>query len=404
VGFYPSGIVLPNSKDTHLSQHKELIALITDLRHDLHRHPELSNQEHNTTKKIRAILEHHSIRLLDLPLKTGLVAEIGSNNPGPLIVLRTDIDALPINEESGVEFCSQHSGVMHACGHDFHASAIMGATLLLKQHEGQLPGRVRILFQAAEETGMGAVDVIESGALDGASSIFGMHNDPMLPIGVLGCKEGALTAGVDRFEFKIQGKGCHAAKPHEGNDPIIILGQLITTLQSIVSRNLPSEQNAVVSITQVTSGTTWNVIPDSAYVTGTVRTFDAATRARIEQRFREISAGLASTFGAEIELLWHVGPPSVMNDGFWADVALEVAAAEGYEARRVEASPIGEDFGFYQQHLPGAFVMVGSGGGFALHHPKFHIDDKALFPAAHYFFVLAQRALTEETRKKAAAA
>ncbi|GAB7195897.1 M20 peptidase aminoacylase family protein [Dickeya oryzae] len=346
-------------------------------------------------KKIRAVLEKEGIRILELPLKTGLVAEVGGLQEGPLVVVRSDIDALPIEEESGVEFSSKNAGVMHACGHDFHSSAALGAAILLKRIEPELKGTVRILFQAAEETGLGAPEVIAVGALDGASAIFGIHNDPTLPVGVIGGKDGALTAGVDRFEIKIAAKGCHAAKPHEGNDPIIILGQLISAVQTIISRTVPSDNNAVVSITQVHSGSTWNVIPDTAYVEGTVRTFSQAARDLIEQRFRQIVTGIASTFGAEIEFIWHAGPPSVVNTPHWVDFALQVADAEGFEARRVDASPIGEDFAFYQQKLPGTFMMVGSGGPYALHHPKFRVDDRALFPTAHYLYQLAKQSLEQ---------
>ncbi|MGM3162254.1 M20 peptidase aminoacylase family protein [Dickeya undicola] len=376
-------------------QHEPLAQFIQAFRHDLHQHPELSNQEFETTRKIRAVLEKERIRILDLPLKTGLVAEVGGLQDGPLVVVRSDIDALPIEEESGVEFSSKNAGVMHACGHDFHSSAALGAAILLKRIEPELKGTVRILFQAAEETGLGAPEVIAVGALDGAAAIFGIHNDPTLPVGVIGGKDGALTAGVDRFEIKIAAKGCHAAKPHEGNDPIIILGQLISSVQTIISRTVPSDNNAVVSITQVHSGSTWNVIPDTAYVEGTVRTFSQAVRDLIEQRFRQIVAGIASTFGAEIEFIWHAGPPSVVNTPRWVDFALQVADDEGFEARRVEASPIGEDFAFYQQKLPGTFMMVGSGGPYALHHPKFRVDDSALFPTAHYLYQLAKQSLEQ---------
>ncbi|AUQ27126.1 M20 peptidase aminoacylase family protein [Dickeya zeae] len=377
------------------AQHAPLAQFIQAFRHELHQHPELSNQEFETTKKIRAVLEKEGIRILELPLKTGLVAEVGGLQDGPLVVVRSDIDALPIEEESGVEFSSKNAGVMHACGHDFHSSAALGAAILLKRIEPELKGTVRILFQAAEETGLGAPEVIAVGALDGASAIFGIHNDPTLPVGVIGGKDGALTAGVDRFEIKIAAKGCHAAKPHEGNDPIIILGQLISAVQTIISRTVPSDNNAVVSITQVHSGSTWNVIPDTAYVEGTVRTFSQAARDLIEQRFRQIVAGIASTFGAEIEFIWHAGPPSVVNTAHWVDFALQVADTEGFEARRVDASPIGEDFAFYQQKLPGTFMMVGSGGPYALHHPKFRVDDRALFPTAHYLYQLAKQSLEQ---------
>lgn len=283
-------------------QDRALASQIQAFRHDMHRFPELSNQEFETTKKIRAALTAAGIRILDLPLKTGLVAEVGEA-AGPLVVVRSDIDALPIEEESGVDFASENAGVMHACGHDFHTSAALGAAILLQQQAASLKGRVRILFQAAEETGLGAPDLIATGALDDAAVIFGIHNDPTLPVGVVGGKEGALTAGVDRFEIKVAAKGAHAAKPHEGNDPIIIVGQIISAVQTLISRNVPSDQNAVVSITQIHSGSTWNVIPDTAYLEGTVRTFSSEARALIEQRFRALLDGLAAAFGAQIEFL-----------------------------------------------------------------------------------------------------
>lgn len=374
-------------------EYQALADYLVQYRRERHQYPELSNQEFETTKSIRAELEKHGITVLDLPLATGLVAEIKGAQAGKTVVLRSDIDALPILEEAEVAFPSKNEGVMHACGHDFHLSAALGAAILLQEKRAELKGTVRILFQAAEETGLGAPSVIETGVLNGADVIFGLHNDPTLPVGTLGTKAGALTAGVDRFEIKINAKGSHAARPHDGNDPIIILSQVISATQSIISRNVPSHENAVVSITQVHSGSTWNVIPDSAYVEGTVRTFSQAVRELIEQRFRRIVEGIALSFGAEIEFLWHAGPPSVMNAEEWVDFTLETAADIGFIAKKVEASPIGEDFAFYQQQLKGVFVMIGSGGPYALHHPKFRVDDKALFPSAYYLAELAKRVL-----------
>lgn len=377
-----------------LATDPELTTRLIAFRHQLHRFPELSNQEFETTARLREQLESNHIRILDLPLATGLVAEVGDPH-GPLVVLRSDIDALPIEEQSGVDYRSQNPGVMHACGHDFHCTAALGAAILLKQQEAQLPGRVRILFQAAEETGQGAPEVIRSGALDQAKAIFGLHNDPTLPAGVIGCKAGALTAAVDRFGITVRGTGSHAARPHDSNDPIIIAGQVITALQSVISRNAPSADNAVLSVTQVHSGSTWNVIPDSAWLEGTVRTFSPATRQLIEQRLRTLLAGIASAFGAEITIDWQAGPPPVINDAHWAEVALSQASQSGFEAKVVEASPIGEDFAFYQQLLPGAFVMVGTGQPYALHHPAFVVNDEVLLPTARYLAELAETALTD---------
>lgn len=365
------------------------------LRHELHRFPELSNQEFETTARLRQQLEQHQIRILDLPLKTGLVAEIGSSS-GPLVVLRSDIDALPIEEQSGVSFRSERAGVMHACGHDFHCTAALGAAILLKQQEASLSGRVRILFQPAEETGQGAPAVIATGALADARVIFGLHNDPSLPAGVIGSKAGPLTAAVDRFDIGITGIGSHAAKPHQGNDPIVIAAQIVAAAQTLISRNAPSADNAVVSITQIHSGSTWNVIPEGAWLEGTVRSFSQPTRERLEQRFRTLVAGIGAAFDAQISFNWQAGPPSVVNDAYWTEVALQQASASGFEARVVEASPIGEDFAFYQQQLPGAFMMIGTGEPYALHHPAFRINDAVLLPTARYLADLARTALTLE--------
>ncbi|MDH2927379.1 amidohydrolase [Lonepinella koalarum] len=371
------------------NQYSELTQYLIQFRRERHQYPELSNQEVETTKALRAVLEQHQITILDLPLKTGLVAEIQGEPTGKIVVLRSDIDALPILEESGVDYSSKKDGVMHACGHDFHQTAALGAAILLKQRQADLKGTVRILFQAAEETGLGALDVINTGVLNDANVIFGIHNDPTLPVGVLGTKPNALTAGVDRFEIKINAKGAHAARPHDGNDPIIILAQLINAVQSIMSRNVASNENAVVSITQVHSGNTWNVIPDNAYLEGTVRSFNQAVREQIEQRFRTIIDGIKLAFDADIQLYWHAGPPSVMNSPEWIDFTLDVARRNGFEAKLVDASPIGEDFAFYQQKIAGVFIMIGSGGPYALHHPKFRVDDTALFPTANYLATLA---------------
>ena len=376
------------------AEHRPLADFIQTFRHELHRYPELSSQEFETTARLRAVLDEYQIRILNLPLATGLVAEVGKPD-GPLVVLRSDIDALPITEKSGVAFSSENPGVMHACGHDFHASAALGAAILLKRNEALLQGRVRILFQPAEEIGLGAPAILATGALNDASVIFGIHNDPTLPVGVVGSKAGPLTAGVDRFTITVTGNGSHAARPHDGNDPIVIAGQLIGALQTVIGRNLPSDENAVLSITQIHSGTTWNVIPDSAWLEGTVRTFSQSARELIERRFRELLNGLGTAFVAEIALDWQAGPPSVINDEAWVDFALAQAPVAGFEARRVTASPIGEDFAFYQQQLPGAFLMIGSGGPFALHHPEFRVDDRALFPTADYLAKLAVKALEQ---------
>ena len=357
-------------------------------RHELHRFPELSSQEFATTQRIRQRLEQHQIRILDYPLTTGLVAEVGPSE-GPLLVLRSDIDALPIEEQAEVSFRSEHPGVMHACGHDFHSAAALGAAIILKRQEASLAGRVRILFQAAEEIGVGARDIVATGALREAHAVFGIHNDPSLPAGTIGCKAGPLTAAVDRFALTIRGVGSHAAKPEQSVDPIIIASQLVSSLQTIISRNTPSADNAVVSITQFHSGSAWNIIPDKAWLEGTVRSFSAQARQLIETRFQQIIQGFSAAFAVNIDLDWQAGPPSVVNDEQWAEFALQQATRSGLTAQVVEASPIGEDFSYYLQQTPGAFIMVGTGEPYALHHPAFRINDQVLLPTAQYLADLA---------------
>lgn len=371
----------------------EIEGYLMKFRRDLHMAPELSNQEFETTRKIREALQSQDITILNLPLKTGLVAEMKGSKPGPTIALRCDIDALPILEQSDVAFPSKNKGVMHACGHDFHTSVLLGTAFLLKKEKQELAGTIRLLFQPAEETGHGARAIMETGVLDDVDAIFGLHNDPTLKVGELGTKKGALTAGVDRFEVHVTATGAHAAKPEEGNDPIIITGQIISTLQTVISRNVPPRETAVLSITQIHSGTTWNVIPESAYIEGTVRTFSKTQREFIQNRMKQILHGIGETFNAKVEFTWHPGPPSVNNTPEWADFAFQIGNQAGFQSKVVEASSIGEDFAYYQEKLPGAFVMIGSGGPYDLHHPKFVVDEKAIFPASQYFRLLALEAL-----------
>ena len=216
------------------------------MRRTFHQFPELSDKEYETTKRLKRILESFDITILDVPLETGLVAEIGRGEP--VIAVRTDIDALPINEQVVHEFTSTNEGVMHACGHDIHMASILGVATQLKELENELSGRVRILFQASEELGHGAIKLSETGVLKNVKAVLGFHNYPSLDIGEFAIKSGVITSAVDRFEFHIQGKGAHAAKPEQGNDPVIVVGQLINSLQSIVSRNLSAFDSAVVTI------------------------------------------------------------------------------------------------------------------------------------------------------------
>lgn len=360
-------------------------------RRELHRYPELSGEEVETTARIRRWLDNAGIAVLPYDIPTGVIAEIG-NGPKQ-IALRADIDALPIDERSGVTFSSQHAGVMHACGHDIHTSVILGAALQLKAREATLPGRVRILFQPAEENFGGAKSLIRAGALQGVSAIFGMHNEPGLPVGAFATRGGPFYANVDRFVIRITGKGAHAARPHEGSDAIVLASQLVTALQSVASRNVNTLESVVLSVTRIEGGNTWNVLPESVELEGTLRTHSTQVQQKVKDRVSEIAAGFASAFNAQIDITWYTGPSALVNDAHWADFATAVARETGYETHHAELHMGGEDFAVYLQQIPGAFVSIGSASAFGLHHPAFNPDEALIEPAARYFAQLAEKAL-----------
>ncbi|MFY0190994.1 M20 peptidase aminoacylase family protein [Raoultella planticola] len=362
-------------------------------RRELHQYPELSLQEVATTARIRDWLESGGLRVLPYELKTGLVVEVGSGDK--IIALRADIDALPIAEATGLPYRSQNEGVMHACGHDIHTSVMLGAALLLKEREATLPGRVRILFQPAEENFGGAKTLIRAGALEGVAAIFGMHNEPGLPLGEFATRGGAFYANVDRFVFKVTGKGAHAARPHEGKDAILLASQLVTVLQSVASREVNTLDSVVLSVTRIQGGNTWNVLPESVELEGTLRTHSSEVQQRVKARVSDISAGFASAFGAQIDVFWYAGPTALVNDPRWAAFASEVAAQSGYRTRHADLHMGGEDFAVYLQHIPGAFVSIGSASEFGLHHPAYNPDDNLIAPAARYFAALAEQALRQ---------
>lgn len=365
------------------------------IRRHLHQHPELSNEEFETTRAIRKWLEEANIRILDFPLKTGVIAEIRGESDEPTIALRAEIDALPIHEQTGLPFASRFPGKMHACGHDFHTAAILGAAYLLKHKERELKGNVRIVFQPAEEKAIGAKQILETGALEGVQAIFGLHNKPDLPVGTVGIKSGALMAGVDRFEIEVKGFGTHAGIPDAGVDPIVTASHIVTALQTIVSRNISSLQNAVISVTRIHSGTTWNVIPDQAILEGTVRTFQEDVRSQIPDHIRRVIQGVAAAYGTEAILRWYPGPPSVQNDEQLTELMIEMADQMGLNVVTPLPSPASEDFAYYQRIIPGAFVFMGTSGTHEWHHPAFTLDERALIISAQYFAALAEHALNK---------
>ena len=360
-----------------------------------HAHPELSYEEYETTKRIRQLLEARGIEILELPLETGLVAIIKGKKKGPVIALRADIDALPVQEDTSLEWKSTIQGKMHACGHDFHLTALYGAAVLLKEVEEELCGSIKLIFQPAEEASLGALKIIETGVLEDVSAIFGIHSSSAFPVGTLGIKSGSVTAAVDRFQINLKGFGTHAAGPHLGKDPIIAAAVLINAAQTIVSRNLNPFSAGLLSITHVMAGNTWNVIPENAFLEGTIRTLGKEERAFFEQRLKEIAKYIGKAYEVAVEVKWIVGPPATNNDQEWADFANSVAKKEGIEVASPKPSLGGEDFAFYQEFIRGAFIQIGTGETYPNHHPKFQVDPEALSIGAKYLSVLGRKVLLE---------
>lgn len=386
--------VEPMESSIDASRHP-LHAKLVQYRRELHSHPELSLQEHKTTQRIRKWLVDAGITLLDYPLQTGVVAEICGDRPGPTIALRADIDALPIEEKTDLPFASLYKGVMHACGHDFHTASMLGAAILLQQKRSELDGKVRIIFQPAEEIAQGARLIAQSGALEGVEAIFGMHNKPDLPVGTIGVREGALMASVDRFQIDVLGVGGHAGIPEQNIDPIVVASQIVTSLQTIISRNISPFHQAVISVTRLQAGNTWNVIPDRAEMEGTVRTFQNEDRKQIREYMKRTAEGVAAGFGAQIDFHWDDYLPVVDNSPQFTEFATLAATELGYQVVHAEQSPGGEDFAFYQMQIPGFFVWMGTEGTHEWHHPSFTLHEDALVVAAEYFAHLALKVLDQ---------
>lgn len=374
----------------------ELLSDLIEKRRYLHENPELAFEEFNTTEHIKKWLVEHDISILPLDLETGIVAEVKGSFDGPAIAIRADIDALPIKEQTDVPFKSKYEDKMHACGHDFHTTSILGAAILLNSQKEKLHGTVRFIFQAAEEVAQGAKKFVEKGALEGVSSIFGMHNKPDLPVGTIGVKSGGLMASVDKFEIKFIGVGGHAGIPHNAIDPIVIASQYVTAVQSIVARRMDLFDNAVVSITSIHGGNTWNVIPDVVTLEGTVRTFQPKAREAIPGLMKKLAESIAEGNGGSVEFNWEDYLPVVNNDPKFEEIIRATVVESGYEVAEAVPSAGGEDFAFYQTYIPGFFVWMGVDGPQEWHHPQYDLKEDAIKVASEFFANLAIKVLENE--------
>ncbi|HHF7010966.1 amidohydrolase [Streptococcus mutans] len=357
---------------------------LREIRHYLHQHPEISENEFETTAFIKKHLKDLGIEPLDYPLKTGVVAEIGSGQP--IIALRADIDALPIIEKTGLAYASKN-GAMHACGHDFHQTSLLGAAQILKEREAEIKGTIRLIFQSAEENFQGAYQVIEAGGIEGVSAIIGYHNNPHLKPGQIGLRSGAIMAGVEQFEVTVAGISAHAARPDLGVDTVLAITTMIHNLQQIVSRTVSPFDSAVLSVTHIDVGTTWNVLPAKGFFEGTIRTFDPKIRLAVINKFTKIVETTAEQFSAQVSIQWGNSPKVTYNDATLTPLIFENSKTF---AQVIETLPStgGEDFAAYQEKIPGVFAFVGSNGADNApdwHHDDFIVKDEALPTAVNYF-------------------
>ena len=360
-----------------------------------HKNPEIAYQEFNTTKKIREILEENSVEILDLNLETGLVAIIRGAHPGPVIALRGDIDALPITEDTGLEYSSRNIGVMHACGHDFHTTVILGTALELEKKKNQMCGTVKVIFQPAEETAGGAEKIVKTNVLEDVTHIWGIHSTPALPTGAVGISEGAVMAAADRFTIEIKGKGSHAAYPQEGIDPIVIAATIIQELQILISRIKNPFSPAVISVTHFESGNTWNVIPETAFLEGTVRTLRPEDRELLQNKIQSIVLKTSEIFDAKGTFNWFPGSPAVINDSKMTEFARKIAKNQNLQIEEAEKALGGEDFSLYLPGRKGAFLRIGTSGEYASHHPKFTVDPQAINSAVSFMSEIAVTTLQQ---------
>jgi amidohydrolase len=370
---------------------------LVTFRRDIHRHPELAYAETRTAGRVADALEAEGIAVRRGVGGTGVVATVGTAS-GPAVMLRVDMDALPIHEANDVPYRSAHEGRMHACGHDGHVAMGVMATRILARRT--LPGRVRILFQPAEEGEGGAQAVIRDGGLEGVRRMFGVHLWNELPVGVLGVKDGPLMAAVDRLKIVVHGRGGHGGKPHRAADPVLAAAHVVTALQSIVSREVSPVESAVVTIGSIHGGEAFNVIPDDVTLTGTIRTFDPALRLGMPERIRRVAEGVASALQCRAEVEVRAGNPPVLNDPGMADLARRAALRVVGEDKVVRPEPTmgGEDMAVYFEQVPGCFVFVGSANrerrlDHPHHSPHFDFDESALAIGCAFLVEAAEEAL-----------
>lgn len=377
------------SEAPYLARAQALRSELIEVRNDLHRHPELAFAEHRTAEKGRAWLQALGLDVVaGVAGTTGVLATLDTGRPGPTIILRGDMDALPIAEATGAAYASTNPGVMHACGHDVHTTCVLGAAKVLSEQREHLRGRVRFILQPAEEAPPGgALGLIEQGGiLDGVDAALALHVHPRIPVGQIGFRAGTLLANSDRFTVQIKGVGGHAARPHETVDAVAVAVQVYQALQYLVSRENDPFHPFVITVGALNAGTASNVIPETATLQGTVRTLDDNVQASMHERIERLVGGICQATRADYVLDYTTGYPSLVNDE--ALTVQAIASVRGmlgdaaiFQIPRPEMG--GEDFAYFAKRVPATMIRLGTGNiarGLVhpVHHPRFDIDEDAL--------------------------
>ena len=378
---------------SYLDKAKALEEYMVSLRRHFHQHPEKSMEERETTAFIMAQLNEIGIPHRKLS-PSGVVAEIAGGRPGKTVALRADMDALTIQEETGLSFASEAEGLMHACGHDLHMAGLLGAAKLLWQERQSLGGNVRLIFQPGEEVGKGAKAVIEQGGMDGVDMVFGMHNMPSLPAGTVAGSVGPVFSAADYFKITIQGKAGHGAKPADAIDATVAASALVMNLQPLVSREISSLESLVITVGQLHSGTRFNIISGEAVLEGTVRSFDPTIHDMVPVAMERVVEGIARAYRVEAKLEYDKVAKACVNEEGFTELCLKSAgkvAQVAPEGRQM----IAEDFSEYMQLCPGAFFLYGSGCEYPLHSDHFAGDEQALITACAMYAQVAVDALSQ---------
>jgi len=371
-------------------------------RRDIHQHPELLYDVHRTAAFVAERLREFGCDEVATGLgSTGVVGVIKGRKPAgngdlKVIGLRADMDALPIEEETSLAYASKTPGKMHACGHDGHTAMLLGAARYLAETRN-FAGNAVVIFQPAEEGGAGAAAMIKDGLMDrfAIDQVYGMHNSPGIPIGSFAIRSGPIMAATDAIDIRIEGVGGHAARPHKCIDSVLVGSQLITALQSIVSRTVDPLDSAVISICEFHAGNARNVIPQTAELRGTVRTLTPEVRELVEKRVQEVVAGIAQITGAKIDLVYERGYPVTVNHAPQTDVAAQIAKQIAGEGNVHDMAPLmgAEDFAYMLEARPGAFIFCGNGDSAGLHHPAYNFNDEAIVFGTSYWIKLVENTM-----------